>query len=155
MTTRSDRFGDDYEIVPEGLWEHSLTIALGSRHGQQMLRELRDALLALPEKRLILGELCFALRDEDDRLVQPQFCAIGAFAFRRRLAKGETEQSALEALTGGDDDQPWHTVFEGQRQGLRYTVAWHVAMMNDDFRGSDEDRYAHILQWVNAQLSKS
>ena len=62
------RFGDgDYEPVIDkrgreidttGLWRANVARALRGRRGQAALRDLREALLALPEKRLIEGALC-------------------------------------------------------------------------------------------------
>lgn len=62
------RFGDgDYEptidkrgreVNTSGLWRANVKRALAGKRGQAALRDLRDALLALPEKRLIEGALC-------------------------------------------------------------------------------------------------
>lgn len=57
------RFNDDYEPRDDGkntagLWHANLTRALKSKRGRAALTDLRDALLALPEKRLIEGALC-------------------------------------------------------------------------------------------------
>jgi hypothetical protein len=62
------RFGDgDYEPIigsdgkvkdTSGLWRSNVKRALAGKRGQAALRDLRDALLALPEKRLIEGALC-------------------------------------------------------------------------------------------------
>lgn len=59
--------GDDYEPTigsdgkvkdTSGLWRSNVKRALAGKRGQAALRDLRDALLALPEKRLIEGALC-------------------------------------------------------------------------------------------------
>ena len=62
------RFGDgDYEPIigsdgkvkdTFGLWRSNVKRSLSGKRGQAALRDLRDALLALPEKRLIEGALC-------------------------------------------------------------------------------------------------
>lgn len=54
---------DDYEGEPEqilaqGRWEHNARVALKGKRGRQALRELREALMALPEHRLIEGAVC-------------------------------------------------------------------------------------------------
>lgn len=54
---------DDYEgtageILAQGRWEHNYRQALKGKRGRQALRELREALLALPGKRLIEGAVC-------------------------------------------------------------------------------------------------
>ncbi len=54
---------DDYEGEPEqilaqGRWEHNARAALKGKRGRKALAELREALLALPQKRLIEGAIC-------------------------------------------------------------------------------------------------
>jgi hypothetical protein len=54
---------DDYEGEPEqilaqGRWEHNARVALKGKRGRKALADLREALLALPEKRLIEGAVC-------------------------------------------------------------------------------------------------
>ena len=54
---------DDYEGEPEqilaqGRWEHNARVALKGKRGRKALRDLREALMALPEHRLISGALC-------------------------------------------------------------------------------------------------
>jgi hypothetical protein len=52
--------GDGDEDYPNqwALWEKRAQLALEGRRGKAALRELREALEALPEKRLISGALC-------------------------------------------------------------------------------------------------
>jgi hypothetical protein len=57
------RYCDEYdgdEPFPNAsaLWQHSAELALKGRRGRKALRELREALLALPNKRLVAGALC-------------------------------------------------------------------------------------------------
>ena len=54
---------DDYEGEPEqilayGRWQNNARRALKGKRGRQALRDLREALLALPEHRLIEGAVC-------------------------------------------------------------------------------------------------
>jgi hypothetical protein len=54
---------DDYEDEPgqihaQGRWERNARATLKSKRGRKALAEMREALLALPEKRLINGALC-------------------------------------------------------------------------------------------------
>jgi hypothetical protein len=54
---------DDYDGEPEqilamGRWERNSRAVLKSRRGRKALAELREALMALPEHRLIEGALC-------------------------------------------------------------------------------------------------
>jgi hypothetical protein len=71
---------DDYEgeadqILAMGRWEHNARVALKGKRGRKLLAELREALLALPERRLIASALCTAgaekrkagILEEEDR----------------------------------------------------------------------------------------
>lgn len=54
---------DDYEgevdqILAQGRWERNARATLKSKRGRQALRDLRDALLALPDRRLIDSAVC-------------------------------------------------------------------------------------------------
>lgn len=54
---------DNYEGEPEqilamGRWEHNARVALKGKRGRKALRDLREALMALPEHRLIEGAVC-------------------------------------------------------------------------------------------------
>lgn len=57
------RYGDnDYDsenwALDAGRWERNSRAALKSKRGRKALAEIREALLALPEKRLIEGAMC-------------------------------------------------------------------------------------------------
>lgn len=55
--------GDDdteFAALDQGRWEHNARRVLKSQRGRKALAEIREALLALPEKRLISGALCTA-----------------------------------------------------------------------------------------------
>jgi hypothetical protein len=60
MSRYIDHSDDDSPeaILAQGRWEHNARAALKGKRGRQALRELREALLALPEKRLIDSALC-------------------------------------------------------------------------------------------------
>lgn len=57
------RENDDYEGEPEqilayGRWQRNARAVLRSKRGRKALAEIREALLALPDKRLISGAMC-------------------------------------------------------------------------------------------------
>lgn len=60
MSRFADNFDDDYEyaVLDQGRWERNAHAALKGKRGRRALAELREALLALPEPRLIDGALC-------------------------------------------------------------------------------------------------
>lgn len=89
MSRFTDNWDGDYEYaaLDQGRWEHNLRAALRGRRGRRALAELREALLALPEHRLIAGALCTvggvdkrlpALTDEDVAAKEAEVAALTA-----------------------------------------------------------------------------
>lgn len=179
------RFFDDWDgdgVIPAGLWDHALSLALGSRRGQEALAELEAALVDLPQPRLVAGHLA----------VDGATCAVGALVARRRAEEtGVDIAAAIDAMStqaqcwcghgreahddGGcsgrrwndkpcgcsrfdadDTEDVWETVAAGERIGLRRTIAWHLAYLNDETFGSatPEERYERILAWVRRAQGK-
>lgn len=57
------RFADwdddgEYAALNQGRWEHNARVALKGKRGRQALRDLREALMALPEHKLIDSAVC-------------------------------------------------------------------------------------------------
>lgn len=135
-----------------GLWQANCLRSLKGKAGQAALRELEQALLALPEKRLIANELQNA---------EGEVCAVGALA----KYKGVTETQA-------DPDCDMEDV--GVELGMPRLVAWKVVALNDieidgDYVTAEgptrygyplrqfvpvtpEERYERVLAWVRGQL---
>ena len=126
-----EEYGGQYK-----LWQANCRRSIKGAKGQQALRELRDALLALPGKRLISGAL------ERDG----EFCAIGAYA----KAKGVD-------LTDFDPEDNNHDE-AGIEAGMPHLVAWTVVFENDEagpWSGeTPEARYERMLRWVERCLAK-
>lgn len=115
------------------LWQANCERSIRGRVGQEELRELREALLAMPEKRLILGTL-----DDEEGGV----CAVGAYARRKGLD-----------LSKYDPDIESDEV--GIEAGMPKLVAWKVVEINDmefDHAFTPEQRYAGVLNWVESKL---
>lgn len=115
------------------LWQANCRRSLQGKRGKAELIQLRDALLALPDKRLIHGSLI----DEDGEL-----CAIGAYAKHKGLdlQKYDPEDATDEV---------------GIEAGMPDLVAWKVVEMNDEQYHSGftpEQRYEAMLGWVERQL---
>jgi hypothetical protein len=116
------------------LWQANCERSLRGREGQEELRVLRDALLALPDKRLA-HEVLITEDGED-------VCAVGAYARHKGLdlqkfdPEDETDAVGIEA-------------------GMPELVAWKVVEMNDHelhSRFTPEERYALMLKWVEGKL---
>lgn len=127
-------WSDDEDFPGQfGLWQSNCSRSLQGKQGQKELRALRDALLALPDKRLICGSLV----DEAGEV-----CAVGAYARHKGvdLAKFDPEYAT--------DDV-------GIESGMPRLVAWKVVEINDFQFGylTPEQRYMKILAWVEQQLA--
>lgn len=67
-------YSDDCEGI--GLWRGAVASAIKGRRGQKLLRELAAALDAMPEKRLIAGEL---------QAPSGEFCTLGVLGHARGI----------------------------------------------------------------------
>jgi hypothetical protein len=146
--------GDEYFPNQGALWEANLARHFSGREGQARLRELRDALLALPEKRLIPVRLA----DEGG-----QVCALGAMSLRRRLNAGEGLDTALAAMTERVIEDEWGidgweaeqaTIGEGLAMGCKMPFIVAVSYENDlgGPNETPEARYERVLAWVEKRI---
>lgn len=177
MSRSSD---DDFEESFPGeaaLWEANFRRALKGKRGRKALRDLRDALLALPEPKLIEGALCTvnpgkraagthqAGRERDRRAAElagygEGVCAIGALLWHRRVKAGMDPGEAFDSLPTlpddnyGLDDTASLAVSDA---GLVYSLASAIAYKNDETFGgkSAEGRHAAFLAWVDSELGDS
>lgn len=161
--------GDGDEEFPNAwaFWHHREQQVLNGKRGRKALADLRDALHALPEKRLIARALCTVGRPapvtpdylgEEAELVREQgegVCAVGAYAWFKRVQSGMDPDEAFRSLPlAADFEDPYATIDEGARAGLGVTLAWVLMSLNDDAaaRLTPEDRYEHVLRWIDARL---
>ena len=154
------RFGDcedDGEGPSPVLWQQTVANALRGRRGQAVLRELREALLGLPQPRLIVGAL----------VREGEVCALGALA-GRRLAAGPltlkgcgdetriaTSLAELEAMVGQEAQDEFSIMEFGRQMGLTGALSWAVAFENDEGswnRETPEQTFRRVLYWVDRQL---
>ena len=139
------------------LWDANCRRSIKGKVGQRELRELEAALLALPEKRLIHGELT---NDEGG------VCAIAAYAKHKGV-----DISAFDPEDESDE--------VGIAAGMPRLVAWKVVALNDlvcdtvwevaegpiqrghgQYKGgipyirdmTPEERYDKVLAWVRGVL---
>ena len=113
------------------LWRANCARSMRGRRGQASLRALKDALLALPAKRLIAHKM----QDETGAV-----CAIGALSRQKGL------------LSDHDSDNT--TVAVGERCGLPHLVSLQVVIQNDVelAQCTEKQRYVHMLKWIEEQL---
>lgn len=143
------RHGDD-DIMPYGLWLKAVDRATYSKRGQQALRELEQALLAIPDRRLAYEHIS----------LDGQVCAIGAYAAwkRQQDSPSKDRSTIIETL---EDENLWDSeslrdsAELGQEVGLAWSLAWEIASANDyDFsRGyTPEDRWTKMLAWIKLRI---
>lgn len=173
------RFDDyDYEeyFPNQGeLWHANVKRALAGERGKKALAELREALLALPEKRLIAGALCTVggveKRAADrGKWYQQDFehklgsegegvCAIGAYLWFKKVNAGADPQSAFDDLPtylDADGDSDYQTALAGKAAGLTFTLASTLAYRNDQAFDdmTPEQRYEAFMKWLDEQLAE-
>jgi hypothetical protein len=114
--------------------------SIRGKKGQKELKELRAALLSLPDKRLGRG----SLQDEEGVV-----CAIGAYAKHKGLdlSKFDPEEATDEV---------------GMAAGMPALVAWMVVSLNERVprgltpeRRFPEKRYRVMLSWVESQIQEA
>jgi hypothetical protein len=178
------RYGDpDYEedFPNQGaFWQTNARRALKGKRGKKALAELREALLHLPEKKLIARALCtvnpekrrpapystapigvanWRIQDFDSLVseVGEGVCAIGAFLWWKQVKAGKTPEEAFDALpTHADTDVDIsETAWEGHKAGLVYSLAWELAYRNDETYEdiTAEERYTRFLEWIEKELA--
>lgn len=165
----TDDYGDEFP-GQLALFRANVDRSMRSKAGQARLRELRDALLALPVK--ALERETFAQGRPDS----PEVCALGAWA----LAKSGGDVEAAGAMVPADADD-YETYDALKPHGWPRLVVLDVIYFNDEIEfvydeflgphrspyayhtagdwpvryGREEtgaERYARILEWVESRL---
>jgi hypothetical protein len=174
------RYGDDYDgdnyPNANALFWANADRALKGKRGRKVLADLREALLALPEPRLIDSALCTVspekraeefpeawmrrswLADQQDGPGEG-VCAIGALLWHRKVKAGMDPAEAFDSLPTlpdtdyGLEDTADLAVTEA---GLAYSLAWNLAYRNDEtFEGmTPEERHAAFLAWIDRELAE-
>ena len=163
----SDEFGDEFP-GQAGLFRANVRRSMRGSDGQARLRELRDALEALPVKALHADIFAGGTNE------QPAVCALGAWAFKKT---GDT-LAAREMVTDPDDDvetadslnaHGWpklvvfDTIYENDRKAYTYMEvvgphqspyayyggSWPVRYRVDE---TPEQRYTRVLAWVSDRI---
>mgnify|MGYP001583717301 CR=1 FL=1 len=166
-------YGNDEEFPGQfALWEQSQKQALKSKRGRQVLRDLRAALLALSDKRIISRALCTVGRhrtnvDPDldehlDELLNKQgegVCIVGAYAWHQLVRMGKTTEEAFDALpTLLDIEHPLYDTinFAKTQCGMSIALAWMLSWKNDETLSQllPEDRYTAFMRWIDAEIAQ-
>lgn len=133
-------YSDDCDNL--ALWRGAVDAAIHGKRGQALLRDLRDALDAMPVKRLIAGELV-----EDG-----EYCALGVLGAKRGMD--------MEHIDPDDSERV------GKMFNIARAMAAEIVYVNDeegaqyaDVAGvwryvpeSPEIRWARVRKWVDEQI---
>lgn len=158
-------YNDEATWLDHGRWEHNLRRTIKSKRGQQVLRDLRAALLALPAPRLIDG----AMLAPSDPGCPDDVCLLGALARSRhvRLPVEVTHYSLRDLAPHDRWGMPpdgWAidevAQWASNTLGMSWTMAWALIEVNDDaewpWRSTEtpEQRYRRVLAWVTERIEE-
>ena len=127
----SDDMDDQWQFIR---WRGAVKSAIKGKRGQAFLKEMLDAMDALPEKVLISGEL-------QDTTYSGQVCAIGAVGKARGLD--------MERV---DFDEPENV---GAFFGIPHTLAAEIEFWNDEgaWRETPAARFERMRKWIADQIT--
>lgn len=131
--SRSD-YTDDLDPLDLGRWRGRVASAIRGKRGQRLLRDLAAAMDAMPEKRLVYGEL------EKDGC----YCALGVVGKARGLDLASLDPEDSDSVAGAFD--------------IASPLAREIVAENDDYWGHSEDpemRWTRIRGWVERNLRKA
>lgn len=114
-------------------WRGAVKSALSGKRGQSFLVELRDALDAMPDKRLIADSL----------QAEGEFCTIGVLGAKRGVDMAALDPDDREAV--------------GEAFGISPAMASEIVFMNDE--GSwqtetPEQRWVRMRKWVDSNIQQ-
>lgn len=129
------RSGYSYDLEHWDLirWRGQVASAIRGRRGQKLLTDLRDALLVMPQKRLIAHELVTE---------QGEVCALGALAKARAMDVDKLDPEEPEDVAAAFD--------------IAHQLAQEIVFINDEERSSletPEERYQAVLKWVESNIA--
>lgn len=141
-------YNDECESNFQYLWPSIARRAIKGKRGQEFLKELEAALVALPEKKLIMNELC----DKDG-----QVCVLGAVAVERRVKDGATREDAKRKIHEECWDESSAVQQAREELGITHVLSWEIMHKNDElyYKMTPEQRYKAMLAWVREQIGEA
>lgn len=140
-----DDYDGDYNNILLINWRGAVTSAIRGKRGQAFLREMLDALDALPAKRLIKHEL----------EVDGEVCAIGAVGLRRGIDMSKIDPNDRDHVAG--------------EFGIAAAMAAEIMYYNDEAFSywhnpancgkweemPPEERFRHMRDWIVNQMEEA
>lgn len=123
-------YSDDCDdALALGRWRGQVASAIRGKRGQTLLKDLVEALDAMPEKKLIKGEL----------KANGQVCALGALGVKRGLNLDDLDPEDSETVA---------EVFNVAEQ-----LAKEIVYKNDECCfGTDEERWEQMREWAQSKI---
>lgn len=118
-------YSDDLHPLELGRWRGQVASAMRGRRGQSFLKEMLEAMDAMPEKRLIVHDL----------VKEGEVCAIGAVAVARGIDVSELDPDDGEAV--------------GAAFGIPHQLAQEIVYLNDECSGNHAKEVV-----INGQLRR-
>jgi hypothetical protein len=122
---------DDDDQLAIGRWRGAVRSAMRGKRGQSFLRQMLEALNAMPEKRLITKHL---VNSDGD------VCGLGAIGKTRGLDMREIDPEDREAVAA--------------KFGIAHAMACEIMHENDEFwqPESNENRWYRMRLWIESQI---
>jgi len=124
---------EDYDIDQWQLirWRGQVASTIRGKNGQAFLKELLKALEAMPEKRLIAGDL----------IKDGAVCTLGAVGRQRQINMSEIDPEDYEEVAA--------------TFGITHQLVREIEWMNDEMHyRDDEDRWQKMHDWVAKQIKE-
>lgn len=125
-------YSDDGEYI--SLWRGTVASAIRGKRGQALLREMLDAMDALPEKRLV----SFALEAEG------QYCALGTVGAKRGVDMGKLDPEDYDGVAAAF--------------GIASPLAQEIFWINDEAEWrpeTPEQRFDRVRRWIVKNLREA
>lgn len=127
-------------------WRGQVASAIRGKRGQAFLRELRDALDAMPEKRLIYGKLTDGCGG---------VCALGAVGQHRGMDLLSLERERAEREEDDDLNFANHTLSD--KFNIAHALVCELQFENDECalygcNDTDERRWRIVRNWVERNI---
>lgn len=125
-----DDYDDQWSLIR---WRGAVASSIRGRRGQAFLRELIEALDAMPEKRLIVREL----------VAGGNVCAIGSVGLRRGLDMSQLDPEDSETIA--------------KAFGIADPLVREIEWMNDEVFDEEtpEERWQRMRSWAVSNLKES
>lgn len=147
MSSRFDSIWDSEGTFSYEFWLAMVNRTFRSKAGRKRLEELKQILLAMPNKRLISGNL--STKEGD-------VCAVGAWVVAKEMKKDPALTWAEACERYSYAETAGETAAAGKRTGLGWVMSWEIEEWNDEHfsKLTPEERYTKVIEWIDKELAR-